>query len=176
MQRFRVVRDKPEKCWIIWPGRHRLTPFIRVRLWPRPDDPVLVERRPSTWWRSKSVILIGRQEGEVIEVFTTKRRDRRAALKFLKRTIKRYGRPRSIVTDRLRSSRSAAKVTGNAADRECGRRLNNRAKNSHRPFQRREGAMAKFRGVRTLQNLTAAHAAIHNHLNQNRHLHRRDIF
>ena len=61
-------------------------------------------------------------EGEVLEVFATKRRDRRAALKFLKRTMKRYGRPRSIVTDRLRSYRSAMKVIGNAADQECGRR------------------------------------------------------
>ncbi len=55
-------------------------------------------------------------EGEVLEVFATKRRDRRAALKFLKRTMKRYGRPLSIVTDRLRSYRSAMKVIGNAAD------------------------------------------------------------
>jgi transposase-like protein len=42
----------------------------------------------------------GDQEGEVLEVFATKRGDRRSALKFLKRTMKRYGRPRSIVTDR----------------------------------------------------------------------------
>jgi len=55
-------------------------------------------------------------EGEVLEVFATKRRDRRAALAFLKRAMKRYGRPRSIVTDRLRSYRSAMKVIGNAAE------------------------------------------------------------
>src|SRR5665648_28083 len=66
-------------------------------------------------------------EGEVLEIFVTKRRDRGAALKFLKRTMKRYGRPRSIVTDRLRSYRSAMKVIRNAADQECGRWLNNRA-------------------------------------------------
>ena len=60
-------------------------------------------------------------EGEVLEVFATKRGDRRAALKFLKRTMKRYGQPRSIVTDRLRSYRSAMKVIGNAADQEYGR-------------------------------------------------------
>jgi putative transposase len=115
-------------------------------------------------------------EGEVLEVFATKRRDRRAALKFLKRTMKRYGRPRSIVTDRLRSYRSAMKVIGNAANQECGRWLNNRAENSHQPFRRREGAMAKFRDVKTLQKFAAAHASIHNHFNQDRHLNRRDIF
>ena len=87
-------------------------------------------------------------EGEVLEVFATKRRDRRAALKFLKRAMKRYGRPRSIVTDRLRSYRSAMKVIGNAADQECGRWLNNRAENSHQPFRRRERAMAKFRDMK----------------------------
>ena len=78
-------------------------------------------------------------EGEVLEV-VTKRRDRRAALKFLRRTMRRFGRPRSIVTDRLRSYRSAMKVIGNAADQECGRWLNNRAENSHQhPSQARSG-------------------------------------
>ena len=51
-------------------------------------------------------------EGEVLEVFATKRRDRRAALKFLKRTMKRYGGPRVIVTDRLGSYAAAMKVMG----------------------------------------------------------------
>ncbi len=115
-------------------------------------------------------------EGEVLEVFATKRRDRRAALKFLKRTIKRYGRLRSIVTDRLLSYRSAMKVIGNAADHQCGRWLNIRAENSHQPFRRREGAMARFRDMKTLQKFAAVHASIHNHFNQDRHLNCRDIF
>ena len=115
-------------------------------------------------------------EGEVLEVFATKRRDRRAALKFLKRAMKRYGRPRSIVTDRLRSYGAAMTVMGNAAAQERGRWLNNRAENSRQPFRRREGAMAKFRDVKTLQKFAAAHASLHNHFNQDRHLNRRDIF
>ncbi len=115
-------------------------------------------------------------EGEVLEVFATKRRDRRAALKFLKRTMKRYGRPRSIVTDRLRSYRLAMKVIGNAADQECGRWFNNRADNSHQPLRRRDRAMAQFRDITTLQKFAAAHASIHTHFNQDRHLNRRDIF
>ena len=115
-------------------------------------------------------------EGEVLEVFATKRRDRRAALKFLKRTMKRHGRPKAIVTDRLRSYRAAMKMIGNEAAQECGRWLNNRAENSHQPFRRREAAMAKFRDLKTLQKFAAAHASIHNHFNQDRHLNRRDIF
>ena len=77
-------------------------------------------------------------EGEVLEAFATKHRDRRAALKFLKRTMKRYGRPRAIVTDRLRSYGAAMKVIGNAAAQECGRWLNNRAENSHQPLPNEE--------------------------------------
>ena len=115
-------------------------------------------------------------EGEGLEVFITKRRDRRAALKFLKRTMKRYGRPSSIVTDRLRSYQAAMKGPGNPGRQECRRRLNNRAENSHQPFRRREGAMARFRDIKTLQKFAAVHASIHNHFNHQRHLTRRDVF
>ena len=73
-------------------------------------------------------------EGEGLEVIATKRRDRGAALRFLKRAMKRYGRPASVVTDGLRSYRAAMTVIGNAAAQTCGRWLNNRAKNSHQPF------------------------------------------
>lgn len=99
-----------------------------------------------------------------------------AALAFLKRVMKRYGRPRVIVTGRLRSYRAAMNVIGNAADQECGQWLNNRAENSHQPFRRQEGAMANFRDVKTLQKFTSVHASIHNHLNLDRHLNRREIF
>ena len=115
-------------------------------------------------------------EGEVLEVFATKRRDRRAALKFLKRAMKRYGRPNVIVTDRLRSYGAAMKVIGVEDRQLCGQCLNNRAENSHQPFRRREGAMARFRDIKSLQTFAAAHASIHNHFNQDRHLNRRDIF
>ena len=115
-------------------------------------------------------------EGEVLEVFATKRRDRKAALNFLKRAMKRYGPPKVVVTDRLGSYRAAMTVIGNAANQECGHWLNNRAENSHQPFRRREKAMAKFRRIKTLQKFAAAHASIHNHFNHDRHLNRRDIF
>ncbi len=115
-------------------------------------------------------------EGEVLEVFASKRRDRKAALKFLKRTMKRYGRPRAIVTDRLRSYGAAMAAIGNAAIRECGRWLNSRAENSHQPFRRRETAMAKFRSIKTLQKFASVQASVYNHFNHDRHLTRRAVF
>ena len=59
-------------------------------------------------------------EGEVLEAFATKQRDRKAALRFLKRTMKRYGRPKVIVTERLKSYRAAMNVIGNAVAQTCG--------------------------------------------------------
>ena len=115
-------------------------------------------------------------EGEVLEVFATKRRDRKAALEFLKRAMKRYGRPKVIVTDRLRSYRAAMNVIGNAAHQECGRWLNNRAENSHQPFRRRQGVMSKFRDIKTLQKFAALHASLHNHFNLDRQLTPRETF
>ncbi len=114
--------------------------------------------------------------GEVLEIFATKRGDRRAALQFLKRAMKRYGHPKVVVTDRLRSYRAAMNVIGNAADQEYGRWLNNRAENSHQPFRRREGAMSKFRGVKTLQKFAAVHGSTFNHFNLDRHLNSRSVF
>ena len=73
-------------------------------------------------------------EGEVLESFFTSTRDRKAALRFLKKAMKRYGRPEVIVTDRLRSYRAAMKEIGNEARQATGRRLNNRAENSHQPL------------------------------------------
>jgi putative transposase len=103
-------------------------------------------------------------EGEVLEVFATKRWDRKAALKFIKRTMKRYGWPWSIVTDRLRSYGAAMKVIGNIECQECRRWLNNRAENSHQPFRRQEGEMARFKGSRRCSETSTISLTRHNTL------------
>ena len=115
-------------------------------------------------------------EGEVLEAFVSKRRDRKAALIFLKKIMKRYGQPQVIVTDRLRSCRAALKLIGNENAQEVGRWLNNRAENSHLPFRRREYAMLKFRLRQTLQKFSSIHSSVYNHFNQERHLTSRDNF
>ena len=115
-------------------------------------------------------------EGEVLEAFVTKKRDRKAAIRFLKKAMKRYGRPKVVVTDGLPSYPAAMREIGNEACQETGRRLNNRAENSHQPFRRREGAMANFRDIKTLQKFVSVHAPIYNHFNHDRHLNRRNIF
>ena len=115
-------------------------------------------------------------EGEVLETYVTKKRDRKAALKFLRKLMKRYGSPTVIVTDRLRSYGAAMKVIGNVDKQEVSRWKNNRAENSHLPFRRRERAMLRFRRMRSLQKFVSVHSSIHNHFNQERHLYSRQNF
>ena len=98
-------------------------------------------------------------EGEVLESYVIKRHDRKAALKFFRKTMKRFGPPHVIVTDLLRSYGAAMKVIGNADKQEMGRWLNNRAENSHLPFRRRERAMLRFRRTRSLQKFVSVHSS-----------------
>ena len=115
-------------------------------------------------------------EGEVLESVVTAKRDKAAAVKFLKRIMKKYGRARKIVTDGLRAYSAAMREVGNADRQEVGRGLNNRAENSHQPFRRRERAMQRFRNVKTLQKFSSVHAQVHNHFNQERHLLTRQVY
>lgn len=75
-------------------------------------------------------------EGEILESYVTIRRDRKAALKFQRKTMKRHGRPHVFVTNKLRSYGAALKNLGLPDYRATGRWLNNRAENSHQPFRR----------------------------------------
>jgi putative transposase len=115
-------------------------------------------------------------EGEVLEAVVTTTRDKAAALKLLKRVMKKYGRPRSVVTDGLCSYWAAMNAIGAAERHEVGGRLNNRAENAHQPFRRRERAMQRFRSTRTLQKFSSVHAQVHNHFNQERHLVARQLY
>ena len=115
-------------------------------------------------------------EGEVLEAVVTTKRDKAAALKLLKRIMKKYGSPCSVVTDGVGAYSAAMKEIGAVDRHEVGRRLNNRAENSHQPFRRRERAMQRFRSMKTLQKFSSVHAQVHNHFNQERHLVARQVY
>ena len=115
-------------------------------------------------------------EGTVLDALVTRKRDRHAALKFLKKQLKWYHAPETIVTDRLGSYRAALRRLGIASRQDVGRYTNNRAENSHLPFRRRERAMLGFRSMKTLQKFTAVQSAFTNHFNLERHLYKRSDF
>ena len=115
-------------------------------------------------------------EGEVLEAFVSKTRDRAAALKFLKRLMRTHGRPEELVTDKLRSYGAALKELGMQDKRVTKRRENKRAENSHLPFRRRERAMLRFRRIRSLQMFASVHGSVHNLFNSERSLTDRNTY
>ena len=110
------------------------------------------------------------QEGEILESYVTKTRDKDAALTFMRKALKRHGSPEAITTDGLRSYGAAMKALGNAQKQETARWANNRVENSHLPFRRKERAMLRFRQMKSLQKFASVHANVHNHFNLERHL------
>jgi putative transposase len=115
-------------------------------------------------------------EGEVLEAFVTKTRDKAAALKFLRKLMKRHGRAEELVTDSLRSYGAALREIGAEARQVTGRWANNRVENSHQPFRSQEKAMQRFRRVRSLQKFVAVHSSVHNLFNSDRSLSSRKFF
>ena len=73
-------------------------------------------------------------EGEILESFVTKARDKAAAVTFMKKALKRHGSPELITTDGLKSYRAAMTELGNADKQAIGRWAKNRVENSHLPF------------------------------------------
>ena len=165
--------------------RHRVSRIRGLRHWKWHLDEMYVKINGEMHYLWRAVD----HEGEVLESYVTKKRDKRrrrtfrwkvpkpsAALAFLKKALKRHGRAEKIVTDGLKSYPAAMRTLGNLGRREMGQWLNNRAENSHLPFRRRERAMLRFRQMKALQKFASVHATFHNHFNSERHLVSRDIY
>ena len=118
----------------------------------------------------------GNPHNNMLESFVTKTRDKKAALKFLRKAMRKHGRPEVIVTDKLRSFGAALKEVDADCRRQTGRWKNNRAENAHLPLRRRERVMQRFRRMKTLQKFASVHANLHNHFNSERHLVDRETY
>ena len=113
-------------------SKKRMHPIPNHLNWKWHLDEVFVKINGETHYLWRAVD----HEGEVLETFVSKHRDRKAALDFLKRILKKYGAPKVIVTDRLKSYSAAMKISGNEFSQEVGRWKNNRCENSHLPSRR----------------------------------------
>ena len=101
----------------------------------------------------------------------SKKRDRKAALKFLRKLMNRYPRPDAIITDRLRSYRAALLELGGTGLHQAGRWRNNRAENSRLSRSGDENTQCSvFRRMRSLQKFAAGHSSVYNHFNLRRSL------
>ena len=111
--------------------RRRVNRMRGFRHWRWHLDEMYVKLNGETVCLSRAVD----HDGEILENYVTRKRDKPAALAFMKKALKRHGKPESIATDGLRSYPAAMRDLGNLQRREMGRWLNNRAENSHLPFR-----------------------------------------
>jgi putative transposase len=110
-------------------------------------------------------------EGEVLDMLVQRRRDGRAALRLMRKLLKKQGfAPKLLVTDKLRSYAAAFRRLRLTCPHEQGLRKNNRAENSHQAVRRRERKLQRFKSARSAQRFLSVHAAVHNTFNLQRHL------
>jgi transposase-like protein len=110
-------------------------------------------------------------EGEVLDMLVRRRRDSPAALRLMRKLLKKQGfAPKLVITDKLRSCAAAFRRLRLTCPHEQGLRMNNRAENSHQVVRRREYKMQRFKSARSAQRFLSMHAAVHNTFNLQRHL------
>lgn len=162
--------------------------YETIRVWVGRFGPLIARRLrrrrgpPSTHWHLDELFvkIAGRtmylwravdSEGELLDMLVQGRRDKHAALRLLRKLLKRQGMaPAALVTDRLRAYGAAARELGLTAEHIQAKRKNNRAEGSHVPIRRREQKMQGFRSSGSAQRFLAVHAAVANTVSNCRHL------
>jgi putative transposase len=146
-RRLRQRRPQPSKRWHLDEMVVRIA-SRRMYLWRAVDD-----------------------EGEILDMLVQRRRDTRAALRLMRKLLKKQGfAPKLLVTDKLRSYSSAFRHLRLTCPHQQGLRKNNRAENSHQVVRRQERKMQRFKSARSAQRFLSIHAAVHNTFNVQRHL------
>ena len=110
-------------------------------------------------------------EGEVLDMLVQRRRDTRAALRLMRKLLKKLGfAPKLLVTDKLGSYGSAFRKLGLTCPHEQGLRKNNRAETPIKLCGDESARCSRFKSSRSAQRFLNVHSAVHNTFNHQRHL------
>nr|WP_234033030.1 transposase [Erythrobacter rubeus] len=144
----------------------RINRMHGLRQWRWQRDEMFVKINGEPHYLRRAIDL----KGEVLERYVTKKRDKKAAQRFMKKALKNHGLVEAITTDGLPSYKAALSELGNQDRQEIGRWANNRVENSHLPFRRRKRVMQRFRRMKSLRKFASVLANVHNHFSSDRHL------
>jgi putative transposase len=136
--------------------RIRSTALKRGDKWHLDEVVVTINGRKHWLWRAVD------QHGAVLDVLVQSRRDKAAAGRLMRKLLRRHGRPRVIMTDKLRSYAAANTALGLNVEHRQHKGLNNRAENSHQPTRVREKVMRRFKSARHLQRFASVHGQVSN--------------
>lgn len=146
-KRLRAMRSEPSSTW------HVDEVFLRIG------------GKQMYLWRAVD------NEGEVLDILLQSKRNKIAAIRFLRKAIKRAASvPKVVVSDKWRPTGAAVRSILPSAIHLRGKRLNNRAENSHQPTRRRERKQQRFKSAKSAQRSLSTFSAFYNHFNIQRHL------
>ncbi len=169
---YETIRYWWNKFGTLFSREMKKNPSYKASNWRWPIDEVFVKINGENFYLSRAID----HEGTILDCYVAKRRDKKAALKVLRKLVSRYGMPRENVTDKLKSYKAALEVLKLAHVQNTERSLNNKIENSHLSFRRREKMMNKFRSMKSLQKFTSIYSTFLNYFNHHRHIETRDNF
>nr|WP_313533966.1 IS6 family transposase [Brucella anthropi] len=122
-------------------------------------DEMVVSIKGKRYWLWRAVDA----NGYVLDALLQSRRNKRAALRLMRKLLKVQGTaPRVMITDKLRSYSAAKAKLMPGVEHRSHKGLNNRAENSHLPVRRRERRMMRFKSARQCQRFVSTHSQIAN--------------
>ncbi|WP_247997885.1 IS6 family transposase [Brucella tritici] len=154
----KTVREWAEKFGQDYANKiRRRTPRLGDK-WHLDEMVITIKGERHFLWRAVD------QDGFVLDVLVQKRRNTKAAKRFMRKLLSGHGySSRVMVTDKLRSYGAAKRELGlGVCDHRQHKGLNNRAENSHQPIRQRERIMKRFKSARHVQNFTSIHDPIYN--------------
>ena len=154
-----IVSREAVRLWVNRFGQHFADCIRRDRPTPNDkwhmDEAVIMIRGRKHWlWRAIAA------NGVVLEILVQTRRSAKAAKRFFKRLVAKFGEPRVVVTDKLRSYIKPIKTLAPDADHRAHKSLNNTIEVSHRPTRKREKIMGRFKSHRQAQRFLSTHDQI----------------